>query len=674
MINNINFQNIHSFENPFEDFNANLILPERILSLWCTPFDNGLIKGISEEGFATQAIPIFLQGVRGSGKTTILKYFSYALQIERSKANGITLLQQIFKDKCIGFYYRCDDAFINNFKSTFESQSLENWLPFFEHYFELVFLKQLIALYENIISENKNNFNAECEKMFCKETFLDGGVSSIKELKCILEKEIHYIDDYRNNIIFDKNIKFTPSISLSLYKLSKPFIDIILRSFSEIKNVVFLLLIDEFENLPYNIQKFFNTKVKLVENGISIRIGRRSEGNITFETINSDEYLRVNNDFSLVEINKDLDQETQKKYFFELAQKRFNYSAISFKGKSILDILTDKEDLVEESKKICKNRTNHLKYILSEKSTIKDNESLLNEIIEIIKYPDNPIAETICAFWVIRGKGDHIENAKCANKAMRAFFSKDSSDSEYKKFKNDYSNKYKYTIAVLLASLYKKKKMYYGFNTLVHLSDGNPRTFINFCKSIISDAYFYERERLMESQTISFESQDRAIREFSNAEFDGICSIINYGNQIRNLVLNVGNTFAEYHKDKRARYPETNQFVFNKLELTEEIRKAIDTAESWAIIRKKEKMQRVSTGIDKKGDIYFINRAFCPIFGISYRIRGGFNVEFSSDQISQMMVALITVPKIGKIDNVRNKTNNTDDQLTLFDKEGNDND
>lgn len=674
MINILNTPNTPSFENPFEDFNANIIVPERILSLWCTPFNNGLIKGVTEEEFATQSIPIFLQGVRGSGKTTILKYFSYQLQEERSKVNNITLLEQISKDKYIGFYYRCDDSFINSFKSIFKNKSQENWLSFFEHYFELLFCKHLFTVYENIFFEHQNVITSNCEDKFFKEELCIPEISSFKDLKDFVTNEIYYMDSYRNNIIFNEDSKFEPSIPLTLYKLSKPFIDIILRNFSEIRNTVFLILIDEFENLPSEIQKFFNTKVKLIENGISIRIGRRNEGNITSETINNKEYLRVNNDFTLVEINKDLDKNTQRKYFLDLAQKRLDCSTQFYKGISIINILSDKEDLIYESRNICKNRTEHLKYILSEKSIIKSNKSLLNQIIDIIKYPDDPIAESICALWVIRSKSDPIEEAKHANQSMLAFFSNDSTNLDYKKFRNDYTNKYKYAITVLLSSVYKKKKMYYGFNTLVHLSDGNARTFINFCRTIISDACFYERSNFMELKTISYESQDRAIRDFSNAEFNGICSIINYGNQIRNLVLNVGNTFAEYHKDKKVRYPETNQFVFNKLELSKENTEVINTAESWAIIRKREKTQRVSMGIDKKGDIYFINRAFCPIFGISYRIRGGFNVGFSSSQIKQMMTSLITTPKLGKTQNIEESSNEISNvQLTLFNIEGENN-
>lgn len=664
----------HIFENPFEDFNANTMIPKRLLSLWCTPFNNSFINGCTEHEFATQNTPIFLQGIRGSGKTTILKYFSYPVQKERAKNNGNTLVQQIKIDRSLGFYYRCDDSFTNTFKSIFKCAVNDEWRTIFEHYFELLFLNHLLTVWDYLISIDGIVPNEKLEKQLCGEVFPTDEICTISQLKDFIVKEIKYVDMYRNNIIFGENITFAPTILLSFYKISKPFINIIFRSIPEIKECEFLLLIDEFENLPHELQKFFNTKIKLVENGISLRIGRRSEGNITTETINESEYLRENSDYTLAKINNDLTKKELRKFFLDIAQKRLENSNSFLKDKSIVEILGDQENLDDEAISICKCRIEHLQQILAENHSLKKDKKLLSEIIDIIKYPENPIAEALCALWVVRDKKNNpVSAAQNANRAMRAFFSKDFSTNDAKKFKNDYDNKYRYTITTLLASIYKKKKMYYGFNAVVFLSNCNARTFINFCRCIISDAFFFEREKFVETKTISPMSQDRAIRNFSNLEFDSICSIIKYGNEIRNLVLNIGNIFADYHKDKKARYPETNQFVFNKLELRSlNDKNIIEIAESWAIICKKQKKQRLSAGINKKGDIYYINRVFCPIFGISYRTRGGFNVEFDSRTIEEMMISMSA--SFTKLKNESEEPDDSSDyQYTLFDSEGDNN-
>ena len=120
------------------------------------------------------------------------------------------------------------------------------------------------------------------------------------------------------------------------------------------------------------------------------------------------------------------------------------------------------------------------------------------------------------------------------------------------------------------------------------------------------------------------------------------------------------------------RYPETNQFVFDKLELSNEVRSVIDIAESWSMIFRKEKTQRVSLSIDKKGDIYYINKAFCPIFGISYRTRGGFNVEFNAEELEQMITSLGNINKLSSKTKAKRKKKTSNEsqnnnQLSLFD-------
>lgn len=104
---------------------------------------------------------------------------------------------------------------------------------------------------------------------------------------------------------------------------------------------------------------------------------------------------------------------------------------------------------------------------------------------------------------------------------------------------------------------------------------------------------------------VSKEVQSRAIHNYSQAEFDEICSIIKYGNYIRNFVMNIGNIFSTFHKDRKMRYPETNQFVFSEVDLYPQDREIIEVAKSWAMIIKKEKAQRVTASIDKK-QIYTI--------------------------------------------------------------------
>ena len=84
MPNKLNENTDSLFKNPFDDYNANVLDPELIMQYWFTPFSTGALKDFDEKRFFTQKMPIILQGSRGSGKTTILKYFSFPVQCERA--------------------------------------------------------------------------------------------------------------------------------------------------------------------------------------------------------------------------------------------------------------------------------------------------------------------------------------------------------------------------------------------------------------------------------------------------------------------------------------------------------------------------------------------------------------------------------------------------------------
>ena len=639
----------NSYKNPFEDYNANVLEPRRIVEYWCNPFTQGLLTNIDEFSFRTNKMPIILQGSRGSGKTMILKYYAYKAQIVRSEISGNSFLNTIKSEGEVGFYYRFDESFIKTFKNVFEKVDSEKWTAYFDNYLEMDFCKSIIEMLLLLIRRGEIEINNE--KEFVKRVLHNEAISekvmelTIEGLYRYISNQVNYINGFKKQYIFTKE-KYEPTAFWELFEISSRLVLQIKECIPGFDNIAFVLLFDEFENLTDELQKRFNTLIKFANENISIRVGRRSEAIVSNETINSAEYLRENHDYCLASLDKEFDNKDNQNirdYFLEVAKRRF---AIVSDGKEQMDIISmlgEKEDLDEECIEICKGRKKHLESILCESADIRDDEKLMGKIIDIIQNDENPIAETLNALWVIRQKGDYINTATETAEVMKSFFSKDGK-LDTKKYASDYTNKYRYAITVYICSIYRKPKLYYSFNDICYLANGNTRTFINLCREIINDALFYEKSSFLSNCVISKETQSRAIHNYSYSEFDEICAIIQYGKNIRNFILNIGNCFAAYHKDKKIRYPETNQFAIEDLELDPFDQNVIRMAESWAMIIKKEKKQRITVGVDKKGDIYHINRIFSPIFNISYRTRGGFNPTFSKETIHRMINEIDYMP------------------------------
>ena len=193
---------------------------------------------------------------------------------------------------------------------------------------------------------------------------------------------------------------------------------------------------------------------------------------------------------------------------------------------------------------------------------------------------------------------------------------------------------------------------------------------MNFCRAIINDALFYERKNFVKIRKITAETQNRAIHEVSQEEFNNVRAIIKHGHKIGNLIQNIGNTLSDFHKDKKVRYPETNQFVFDFSQLPKEYQDILNVAMSWAVIITRPKKQRATAGVDRKTSIYHLNRAYAPLFSISYRTRGGFNPDFTAQEIQDMCNAQITIYKIDK-ERSKNEGNQKSDfeQIDLFQME-----
>lgn len=657
----------NSFKNPFDDFNASLINTDKIVEFWCDPVVKNQKELLSLPVFFEHKMPFIIQGSRGSGKTMIFKYYSYEAQRVVAKSKG-KILDHLSDCGGIGFYFRCDPPFINSLKSVCINSSLEEWDEVFSYYMQMTLSLNILNMIFDLEEEEEldaSMVNCSLVKYISKQ-FGFVSIIDVDSLYNVISGEIKKIQDYKNLSVFmdEKQPlvkKFSPN------SLADELITFLKNNISPFRNMNFVLMVDEYEALPDELQRSFNTMLKYANDKISIRLGRRTEKNITTATINETEYLRINNDYLLIDLDEKIGINDSKKYFYEVAQKRLN---LVFENYPIdaKKLFGDSEDLLGECINIVGDKKDHIIKILKTDSHI--NNKQIEQIVSIISSPNNPIMEMLNALWVIRDKStDKIEAAQYAKNSMLEYIEKKPTQGA-NKYYLDYENKYRYSLTVLLCSIYKKNKLYYGFNTISHLSNGNTRVFINLCREIISDALFYETDNFFEKLCISPSVQSRAIHKFSAKEFDDICSIIRYGDNVRKLVLNLGNMFSEFHKDRKVRYPETNQFVLDQLELDVQSAETLNMALRWSLIIKKSVPQRLSMDINKRGDIFYVNRVFSPLFNISYRTRGGFNVSILKDEFPIMCYDIYTPKAIEKVrtekGDQKKKTIDIGAQLTFF--------
>ena len=628
---------------------------ETILDYWSSPF-SFVQFGLEEEDVFSDPNPIVFMGGRGTGKTMFLRYCSHYVQREKfnkiSRENLDRSAKFLEHTKGAGFYIRIDGPVLRSFNGF--NVTDKKWEIIFAHFFELYVAKSLL----NFIIELEKN--GDLEKSVINSEFIEKCsklITGQKDSLSSLEETLEYLDDrilevtqFRSQIPLS-DIEFQPinifssqTLSFGIPELAREYISDLGKDFS------FVIMIDEYENFLESQQRIINTLLKFVKKGITFRIGMRLEGFRTYDTISTDDFIKEGRDYRNIIFEEVLIKDSgYRKYLKDIAHKRLSRIKC-FSDNNLTDIsnfLGDKEDLLSEAIDIVGNRGDKI----FDYYKIQDKEDK-----DLLRCNENPLLQVLNCLWFTRGK-----SSKEIHQVMSAYLHK-KDIAGVSKYKMDYVDKYKLSLTFIIASIFKKNKSYYSFNTFSFLSSGIVGHFIELCRRSFQHAEFEDKNTLIFHGNISNSLQNNAARDLAQTELQQSRRIEQYGNKLYVFTLNLGNIFADYHKDKNIKYPETNQFSTNKTLLDGEYKKAFEAAQRWSIIQKKPRPQQSSIG-KHKNDIFTLNRIFSPIFQISYRTRGGFIEEFSTEDIALLMNDMgVVISKIKRIKKSK-EDNNTQQEL-----------
>ena len=615
---------MYEYKNPFSEFDSNVMSSEQIYELFTEPYDSFTVP---KRKIIEDKSPIIFIGGRGTGKTMLLRQFSY--NVQRITDNSELYIDKIKRTGYVGVYFRIDKPLIRSLASLGDLCSIANFEELvFTHFFELTIFKEYIEVIKILeddlnISETDTIYQRILEELL--GIFPIPDEVSIKTINMLLSyvcEEINYIWKYQSKKAIDINntIQFAPRCNLILQgRLSDEISKTLVFKLLGIEHTSILLLIDEFESFSIKQQMVINAAMRYnKEYGARLRIGMRPYGFRTFATINSEDFIKEGRDYSKIEFNNPLLKKGNNLKYFRLIEKIANkrLSRVPmFEKMNIIDILGKEEDVEREAREIVKGRNKHITVYLKEINK-KNNINLTLEAIKGIR-DDNPLYEMECLRLLLKG-----ESIQYVEKALNDY--KNNIESrEKKKFSDDYNNKYKLSFVFVLCSIYKKeKKEYYGFGDYCYLSSGIVGAFIELCRKAFDLAYFREPVDL-ENGTISKAVQTDAAYEYSRSEKDMICRIEEHGKKLDIFINNIGSTFSVIHRDLLLRYPETNMFP-NNPDLSKENKTLLESACQWSLIFKKPNDQDSSI-IGKAQEMYILSRVFSPIYKISYRTRGGLN-------------------------------------------------
>ena len=241
-------------QNPFDITKAVDYTDNEIYKYWVDlGGDNQGFEGMIKPN---TLMPMIIVGSKGSGKTHIMKYFSYELQKIRCKAECTSMQEGLMNEKFIGIYIRCSG--FNSDKFNGKGVNNDIWSILHSYFWELWIGERLINVLLDL-SKNSLLEDIDEEKLVSDilQLFLKhkDGITTLKELSDYfieLQKNVDY--QVQNFLFLGQEIPQV-EVLISTAKLTYEIPALLKRDVPFFKNKYILYLVDELENFSEQQQQ-----------------------------------------------------------------------------------------------------------------------------------------------------------------------------------------------------------------------------------------------------------------------------------------------------------------------------------------------------------------------------------------------------------------------------------
>lgn len=613
--------------------------------------------------------PVFLIGGRGTGKTMVLKFLSFEMQLKhftrklpvkkRSLQLSAQKIRRFLKEKkFLGIYIR--------FKTT-EYDSMKGELThFFKPYLSIKIAEQMFNSLKILKASSmiSGDLEAKISDAFIRqvkepkietESSFDGALGLIKEkllplFETILEKKsfcsiAEIKENYPFPVLISKRIIFGLA-------------DFIFSELDVLRGKNLFILLDELEYLNEYQKRCIGELIKdSDETSVIFKVGSRYMPK-ELPVGESNEVLQEPHDFRVIYITDALNaaHSGKKTDYINLMKNILNRrleKSSFFKKKGITsveqlfpDLPIEKEAclLVRERKKHWSKFKNFLRQSKPEEE--------IAEILDHIKFPSNPIIEKLNMLLVYRGH---------SSKEIQRMLE------EYLDGRNEiYANLFGKNALNLLFQLYndyRSEKKYIGITVFIYLSSGIIRNAIEICNQALNTAYNFGYEPSRD-KTVETAHQDIGSKTHARLQYDDMLRIPhNMGLEVRDLINQLGTIFRALHLNRYLVEPEPTHFTTVYAEIKGWAKEVFDAALKYSYLQKKPPMDPKSPDEPREDD-YLINRVFAPLFKISYRVRG--RTKITAPQIDSLITGDDREKKQTRRDIIRENSRKTRPKLHVL--------
>ena len=616
--------------NPFNITKATDFSDEQIVRTWVDLPGDGFFT-IADP---TSPMPMILSGGKGSGRTHLMRYFSYPVQKLRHPGD---ILASLKTDGYVGVYLRCTGLNAGRFHG--KGQSSEVWDVVFAYYMDL-WLTQLTLQTMGEALAGQPEFLAQ-QPGICMEilNIIDTSglpqASTIESLIGVLHQLQRDIDVSVNNVALDRRLDV--NIRATRGELVFRIPQIFTRRFSGLDGIQILYLVDELENLTEAQQRYIQTLIREREAPTSFKVGARRYGLRTYKTLSADEENREGSEFQMVFLDRDhIENHARYTNFARSLIARRIVEAYPPIGSA--DQVAEKLDgffedmdrtpyMQAETSFLAAQQVEERPYFTKLKkqlSAIHFTNREASEIVNRLSVPDLPLVEKLNVFLFYQdwSRRQHLLTASASITQQCAHYLK----------RDPAATRHVQAMAHFRTDLFAQllrdsgqKQRYLGLSTLIDMSAGLPRNLLQILKYTFKWASFNGQEPFS-VEPIKRDAQQSGVMEASHWFFEDARVVGDHGREVEQSIERLATLFRQLRYSDKPVECSLITFSADLSFVRQEARAVIKLAEEWSLLISIPGGQRDrNTGaVDPK---FELNPMLCPRWDLPISRRGAISLS-----------------------------------------------
>ncbi len=514
--------------------------------------------------------PMILLGGKGSGKTHVVRHYSYNLQRIRNKAD---IYKGVLSEGFLGVYFCLGGLNEGRFKG----KGLERyqWTEIFVYHLDLSLAQQTLETFDRFLNDaslkDKVNEVSLCQSIASLFSPPITTPNSINEFITYLESKRREIDNAVNNCAFTNKLNVEILTNRGALVLKIP--EMLVKVIPEGKHLKLLYLFDEIENVNIDVQIYLQTLIRECrKTASSIKLSGRLYGLKTRETYCDGEKNVEGSEYETLTLDEKLrDYNGYDDFIVRLCLRRLHEQNPHIKDKDTLykcftttDVPTGSYDFSAQEERLgnheawfllgkdLQKERRHLSKLKRKLESVDVSPDTVSKIMHNLSFHEYPFVEKTSTFilykqWSELGKssgalGDFllVASNKIAASA-KMYLEKDYKESlHFKKlghFRND--------LIAQLRREHDRKPQYLGMNAFIAMSCGLPRNLLQILKHTYAAALFRGEKVFSPSDPISVDAQRAGVRQAAQWFFEDALIGHDATHHLRDAILRLAETFAE---------------------------------------------------------------------------------------------------------------------------------